>query len=146
MYQIKEGLGFQLSYAARLIERRFEEVLSPHKLTRLMWCTLVMVDHYAITKPSDMADYLGVDRTAISRVLRSLEKAGLIDRVKSEDDGRGRDVFVTGEARAKLAALMPHAGETARHFSSKLSEAEEQELKRLLAKLSSGEARETSGI
>ncbi|MTH97565.1 MarR family winged helix-turn-helix transcriptional regulator [Roseibium sp. RKSG952] len=139
MYQIKEGLSFQISLTTRVMERHFERLLAPHGLTRLMWCILVMAGHYRITKPSQMADHICVDRTAISRVLRSMELAGLIAREKSKSDGRGRDVVLTGHGSTKLEALLPDARDCARHFDEKLAGDEPELLKRLLGKLTEGE-------
>lgn len=128
-----------MSLTARLMERHFDKLLVPHGLSRLMWCILVMSDLYKITGPSQMAEYLGIDRTAISRVLRSMERAGLVERVTTKDDRRGREVRLTEEGSARLNTILPRAWDTTDYFASKLTDEETGELKRLLDKLADGE-------
>ena len=73
MYRLHDSLGYRLTYAARLNERRFEAGLADLGLTRLMWCVLCALDFEGLSRPSDIAAFIGVDRTAISRCLRQME-------------------------------------------------------------------------
>jgi DNA-binding MarR family transcriptional regulator/N-acetylglutamate synthase-like GNAT family acetyltransferase len=48
---------------------------------------------------------LGVDGGYLSRILRRFDRAGLIDRKRSESDGRQRPLRLTGPGREAFAAL-----------------------------------------
>ena len=49
-------------------------------LTRTTWCILLAVGNEGMTQPSDIAAFVGIDRTATSRALRSMESDGLLAR------------------------------------------------------------------
>lgn len=56
-------------------------------------------------RASAIAEHLGVDRSAVSRLLRQLERLGLIARLPDAGDGRAHLVALSPEGVARLAAL-----------------------------------------
>lgn len=138
-YRLQQSLGYQLSLAARSQERRLDDWLRPLGLTRITWCILLAVENEGLTRPSEIADFVGIDRTATSRALRQLENAGLIDRRAAQTDRRMTEVALTPEAADLVRQGTPLAIENNRLIEEKLSEAESQELRRLLAKTLAGE-------
>jgi DNA-binding MarR family transcriptional regulator len=81
---------------------------------------------------SELADYLGLDKSTISGLVDRAEKRGLLQRAPNPADGRATDVFLTAEG-IQLAAL--GEGEIARSLSpmtGKLSRAEARRLTALL--------------
>lgn len=46
-------------------------------------------------KMSELADYLGLDKSTISGLVDRAEKRGLLQRAPNPDDGRAVDVFIT---------------------------------------------------
>ncbi|MEM1302763.1 MAG: MarR family transcriptional regulator, partial [Pseudomonadota bacterium] len=79
-YRLHDSLGYNLSLAARLQERRLDDGLRSLALTRTNWCILLAVGVEGLSGPSDIAAFVGIDRTATSRALRQMEQAGLIER------------------------------------------------------------------
>ena len=138
-YGLHESIGHHISRTARLIERRVEEALRRHGLTRVGWCILLAVEEDGKKNPSEIASFVGIDRTATSRALRQLEGDGLIARAMGVEDRRTTEVTVTEEGRKRMLAAMSLCRENMDHFGAKLSAAETGELKRLLAKLATGE-------
>lgn len=53
-------------------------------------------------KMSDLAEYLGLDKSTITGLVARAEKRGLLQRAPNPDDGRAIDVFLTAEG-ARLA-------------------------------------------
>ena len=53
-------------------------------------------------KMSELADYLGLDKSTISGLVDRAEKRGLFQRAPNPDDGRAVDVFLTASG-AQLA-------------------------------------------
>jgi DNA-binding MarR family transcriptional regulator len=81
---------------------------------------------------SELADYLGLDKSTISGLVDRAEKRGLLQRAPNPADGRATDVFLTAEG-IQLADL--GEGEIARSLSpmtGKLSRAEARRLTALL--------------
>lgn len=138
-YRLHLSLGYHLSLAARMQERRLDDWLRPLGLTRTTWCILLAVENEGLTRPSAIAEFVGIDRTATSRALRQLEEAGLITRRAATNDRRMTDVALSPEARALVAQGTPLARENNRLIAEKLTPDEADDLRRLLAKTLAGE-------
>ena len=83
-------------------------------------------------KMSELADYLGLDKSTISGLVDRAEKRGLLQRAPNPADGRATDVFLTAKGM-QLAAL--GEGKIARSLSpmtDKLTRAETLRLTALL--------------
>ena len=86
-------------------------------------------------KISELADYLGLDKSTISGLADRAQKRGLLQRAPNAADGRAVDVFLTAEG-ARQADL--GAGQVARWLApmtSKLTRAETLRLITLLERL-----------
>ncbi len=135
MYRLSDSLGYRLTIASRVQQRRLEEKLRPLGLSRLDWVILVALGYEDLRQPSDIADHVGVDRTAISRALRRMEDAGLIARSGGDGDGRTRTVELTDAGRTALSDATPLAQANAELIADRLTDGEQELLARLLAKL-----------
>jgi DNA-binding MarR family transcriptional regulator len=138
-FGLHESLGFRITRTARTVERRVESGLKAYGLTRVGWCILLAVEEEGLKNPSEIAQFVGIDRTATSRALRQLEDEGLISREMGREDRRTTTVTLTEEGQMRLIQARPLCVENMDHFNAKLSAAEAAELKRLLAALESGE-------
>ena len=134
-YRLQDSLGYHLSIAARLQERRLDEHLRTLGLTRTIWCILLAVGNEGLSQPSDIAGFVGIDRTATSRALRQMEAQGLLARKRGTDDRRTRRVELTGTGRDRVSPRHAVRARQRAQLSAALTAAEEAELKRLLAKL-----------
>ena len=138
-YGLHESIGFHATRAARLVERRVEDGLREFGLTRIGWCILLAVAEGGLKNPSDIAAFVGIDRTATSRVLRALESEGLISRAIGQPDRRMTEVTMTAAGFDRMIEAVPVCSENMEHFNSKLTPTEQRELLRLLGKLCEGE-------
>jgi MarR family transcriptional regulator, transcriptional regulator for hemolysin len=139
-YRLHASLGYHLSRAARIQERRLEDGLRTLGLTRTTWCILLAVGNEGLVQPSEIADFVGIDRTATSRALRAMESAGLISRGAGNGDGRTTEVRLTSLGRERLALGTPMAEANNAVMHARLAPEEADELRRLLARLTEGEA------
>jgi len=138
-YRLHASLGYNLSLASRLQERRLDEGLKSLGLTRTTWCVLLAVGNESLTQPSDIARFVGIDRTATSRALRQMETAGLIARQSGADDKRKTHVSLTSFGRAKIAEGTPMALSNNDAMRRKLNDKEYARLLALLDKITEGE-------
>ncbi len=86
-------------------------------------------------KMSELADYLGLDKSTISGLVDRAEKRGLLQRAANPLDGRGVDVFLSADG-AELAER--GAAQIARSLSpmtSALTRAEAHRLTTLLERM-----------
>jgi DNA-binding MarR family transcriptional regulator len=108
-YRLHASLGYHLSLAARIQERRLDEGLKTLGLTRITWCVLLAIGNESLRQPSDIARFVGIDRTAASRTLRQMESTGLIARGLGKGDGRTRTVALTEKGQRLLDQGTPMA-------------------------------------
>lgn len=141
-YRLHESVLYQMTLTSRLQERRLEEGLKTLGLTRVTWCVLLAVEIEGCQRPSEIADFIGIDRTATSRALRGMEAAGWLERGTGVDDRRTTRVRLTDAGRALLDQAAPLAEENNRHFLGKLSPGEAEDLARLMARMRAGESRD----
>lgn len=145
-YRLHHSLGYHLSLASRLQERRLDDALKTLEMTRTTWCVLLAVGNEGLTQPSDIATFVGIDRTATSRALRHMESSGLVARSSGEGDKRTRHVELTEKGCDTIAAATPFAQNNADIMAERLTKDEHEELIRLLTKLSQGEDMDLSSF
>lgn len=138
-YRLHASLGYNLSLAARLQERRLEEALKSLGLTRTTWCILLAIGNERLEQPSDIARFVGIDRTATSRALRHMETRGMVARATGEGDRRTTRVTLTKQGAELIDHGTPFAIANNSAMRDKLTAAEHDEILRLLAKLTEGE-------
>ena len=134
-YRLHDSLGYQLTITARLQERRFDDWLKDLGLTRSTWCVLVSLQYEGLSRPSEIASFIGIDRTAISRTLRRMETEGLIERKIGKEDRRTTQVQATKLGRDTLARAAPIARKNAALIEENLTSDDAAELRRLLSKM-----------
>lgn len=145
-YHLHDSLGYQISLASRLQEKRFEESLKAVGLTRLSWCVLLAVGNEGLSQPSDIADFIGIDRTATSRLLKQMEAGDLIERRTGQKDRRTTFVHLTTDGVAALKRGEPCANANNAYMAGKLTPDETVEISRLLRKLAAGETADLKTI
>lgn len=141
-YRLHSRLGYKVSRLARLMEARLEEKISPLGVTRLMWCVLSGVGMEGVRTPSELAAYVGVARSAVSRALRAMETMELLSRQPAAGDGRGVQIALTDKGRDVMERCKVHVEWLNGHFTSKIAATELEVLMKQIDRLSSGETRE----
>lgn len=139
-HRLHASLGYNLSLAARLQERRLDDALKTFGLTRTTWCILLAVGNEDLHQPSDIAAFVGIDRTATSRALRQMETAGLLTRRTGTGDKRTTEVTLTDLGHRRIGEGTPFAIQNNALMRSKLTETEHSQLLALLEKLTAGES------
>src|SRR5436190_16590974 len=76
---------------------------SPYSLTEAR--ILFELAHRDNLTASDLGRELGLDGGYLSRILARLEQQGLIDKVRSENDGRQRLLRLTADGQSAFALL-----------------------------------------
>lgn len=145
-YRLHQSLGYRLTMAARKMEQLFDEKLRTLRLTRTSWCILLAVGNEQLRRPSDIAEFVGIDRTAASRALSGMETDGLIERSSGSGDRRTTSVHLTKTGAELLVLATPLAIENSRRIEALLHADEFRELGRLLDKLVAEDSKPLSSI
>lgn len=130
----RECLGFGVRRAARAVGRLFDDALAPLGIKGTQFSLLnatMLLDRPSV---GQLADALVMDRTTLSRNLRPLQQAGLVDMLPGEDR-RSRLIHLTDEGRALLAEALPIWSQTHTTLVSLLGEARARLLSEELAEL-----------
>jgi len=87
---------------SQLAERRFES----QQISFTQWLVLIRLrfhDHMSATR---LSEEMGHDMGALTRVVDTLERAGLVRRERSQQDRRAVEIAITAEGRRTVEACM----------------------------------------
>jgi MarR family transcriptional repressor of emrRAB len=96
--------------SAHLLEARIDAALAPHGLTMREYLALILIADDAVEplRPSDLSVTLDATRTQITRLLDTLERKGLAQRLPGPaGDRRSLHLAQTPAGAALLAAVAP---------------------------------------
>ena len=105
--------------AARAVTRLYDEILRPVELRATQLAVLVAVGNEDVTSITELAKYMGMDRSTLTRNLAPLEREGLI-RVGNEGWRRSRTVEITNKGHSRLREALPFWEKAQRTMRQKL--------------------------
>lgn len=124
---IHKSLGYWSSLIARSMEAEFNKRLSGYEVTRVGWAVLGAIAVDGMTTPSELADFLKIDRAAITRLLDKLVAQGLIARNRKDGDRRSVALRVTPKGKALSAELLQLSKSVYEQFATDLSPEEAEQ-------------------
>jgi len=92
--------------AARAVTPAYDEALRPIRLRATPLAVLVAMTKHDAMSINALAEFIGMDRTTLTRNLRPLEKEGLISR-GVEGWRRSRALEITKKGRSRLRGALP---------------------------------------
>ena len=137
-YNLHERLGYKLTLAAQVNNQILVNLLAQLGLTRQTWCVLVAVGEQGINLPSEIADYIGIQRAAVSRTLKDMHNKGFLRRDNDPDNGKLTLVTLTELGQDLLAQSLLLCEQSSQRMDEKLTANERQQLDQLLSKYLSG--------
>jgi DNA-binding MarR family transcriptional regulator len=102
--EIKEELAPRLRWAVTRLARRLRQEAGAD-LGPSQTAALATVERHGPLSPSELAEIERIKRPTATRIVRHLEEAGLVERVKDPEDRRSSILSVTAEGRALLKRL-----------------------------------------
>jgi len=137
-YNLHHRLGYKLTLAAQVNNQILVNLLSELHLTRQTWCILIAVGEQNIHQPSAIADYIGIQRAAVSRTLKDMHNKQLVERINDPNNAKLTLVHLTSKGQVLLSRSLPMTEQSTARIDDKLSLSERLELDRLLSKFLSG--------
>ena len=90
---------FTIDYALRAtwqaVARMYNEEAKHFGATMAVGFTLLSIDPKTGTPSTSLGPKMGMEATSLSRILKSMEEKGLIERRPNPDDGRGVLIYLT---------------------------------------------------
>lgn len=134
-------LGFLLHYLGGLVTQRLEEALAEQGYSHSEYLVLLCmyqeqwVTHFALIR------YLGLTKGAISKVLRGLERAGLVERRLIAGSRRRQRLSLTAQGEALVQRLAGLAEANDEHYLRHLQPGQQRALVDALWELANRYAR-----
>ncbi len=108
----------------QLCERAISQRVAPLGISLAQHDVLANVVHSPGLTQQEIADRLLVARSNVSMLLSSMEKTGLLKRVRDSDDGRIRRVFATPHGRKIAEATLAAQADVVERMISAIEQTE----------------------
>jgi DNA-binding MarR family transcriptional regulator len=132
---LEHFVPFLLNSVARRFNARLEKVFRVKRLTIHDWRLLATLANTELERPAEIADYIAVDPSTLSRMIDRFAQAGVIARHKPAGEARITELHLTSLGRALYdTAFEIIAAERDRLLAS-LTVQERDQFMRLLVKL-----------
>jgi len=89
-------------------------------------------------KMTDLADFLGLDKSTMTGLVARAEKRGLLERVRNPDDGRAVDVIVAADGEALIDSVHAQVVRALAGSTGRLSRTDGRRLRGLLEEMLGG--------
>jgi DNA-binding MarR family transcriptional regulator len=103
--EVAARLRLAIVRTARRLRQEAYEAESGAELSPTLTSALATVERHGPLTPSELADRESIRRPTATRIIASLEAAGLVDRMPDPADGRAALVSATREGSALLKRL-----------------------------------------
>ena len=113
MQSSRESIGRLIAQVARNWRRAVNARMAPLGLTDATWSPLLFLGRVGPARQGELADYLGLDRSSVVRLIDTLEAHGLVERQEDPDDRRAKRIVLT-EAAAPVLAKAQAAAQSVR--------------------------------
>ena len=129
------SIGYLVTQAQRLLHRGLGLKLQQHGVTVAQWSVLVVLWEVDGLTQKDLSERVAVETATLSRTIDRMERDGLVNRVRSENDRRQVHVFLTDYGAGLWRALVPEAETMLEQALTGISADEEKALRELLKRV-----------
>jgi DNA-binding MarR family transcriptional regulator len=114
---LESSVGYQMRLTHRLIQRLLQARIAPHGVQLGMWYLLrVLWDEDGLTQ-RELSNRIGIMEPTTLHTLATMERSGLIKRVRNIADRRKINVFLTQKGRHLQTILLPIAGQVVKELT-----------------------------
>ena len=145
MPDIRPPIGLQLSHAARVVSRAFDEALDQAGGTLPVWLILLNLKIHRPANQRDLAKAVGVREATLTHHLNAMDARGLITRTRDPGNRRIQVVAMTAEGEAAFLRLREAAVSFDAQLKAGLSPADLDALGGLLARLAANAGGDQEG-
>ncbi len=101
-------VNFNLRKAMRAVSQHYDKILAPTKLRCTQFTILTILNRIGTVSVTELAEYLVMDRTTLTRNLKPLEKEGYLSIIPDVTDKRSRRIALTNKGKAAQEMAMPY--------------------------------------
>ncbi|MGI1677939.1 MAG: MarR family transcriptional regulator [Cellvibrionaceae bacterium] len=134
-FYIHNSYTFWISRLANLMQEQFNHQLKTLDVTWPQWMVLNVLNQSLAETPAAIAQNIGVDRSAVTRLLDRLENKNLISRHHDKLDRRSVKIKITEQGAKLMDELNQLARSHQDHFMSGLPNTEYRSFKGNIQKM-----------
>lgn len=134
-FLLHNSFTYWISRLSSLMQEQFNQQLKEEEVTWPQWMVLNVLQQGLAKTPAGIAENIGIDRSAITRLLDRLEKKSLINREHDKLDRRSVNVHITDNGSELMSKLNQAAKAHQEHFLSSLHATEYRSFKGNLQKM-----------
>jgi len=101
-------VNFNIRKAMRAVSQHYDRIMAPSGLRGTQFTILTVVSRIDSETISDLAEFLVMERTTLTRNLKPLEKEGYLKIIPDVQDRRSRRVKITNAGRNIQKTAMPY--------------------------------------
>lgn len=124
----------------------FAEEVPDATITPVQYSLLSTLEEFGELDQNSLSHRIGLERTSVAEVLPRLEDRQLIERKRSEEDGRIRLVALTADGKALLDSLAAAVARAHARTVEALPAAQRKELMRMMALLVTADSSERAPL
>ena len=109
MYRFTSSLPYLLNRAGVRLGELFNRELEEQGLSLPMYRVLAALSERGDQRLTDLSGMTTIEMTTLSRLSASMQRQGLLQRLRPDDNLRTLQISLTAEGRALAARLMPRA-------------------------------------
>ncbi len=130
-----ESAGYLVRDAHRAFQRLLERRIAPYGVTRGQWYFLRVLWEEGGVSQRELSARVGMMEPTTVAALQSMERAGLIRRVRSRNDKRRAEVWLTPKAKRLRERLLPVARKITEQARVGIAPAELDLFRRVIARM-----------
>lgn len=119
----KQCLNFQIRSTARVVSRHYDDALRPTGLRVTQFSILTVLYHMGPTSITELANAMSMERSALARNLKPLEREGLIS-ITAGENKRTKKAQLLKSGNQKLKQALPLWDEAQSTIIDKIGNAE----------------------
>jgi DNA-binding MarR family transcriptional regulator len=106
---LEEYLPYLINRVGARIAGVFSGELEPHGLSLPMWRVLAVLAEAGPQRQIDLAELTSIDASTLSRLIKTVQRLGLVTRARSASSLREVSIELTPQGRAVVRSLIPRA-------------------------------------
>lgn len=134
-FHLHNSFTFWIGRLASVMKDAFNQKLAKWDVTYPQWMILNVLHHELANTPAQIAENIGVDRSAVTRLLDRLEAKNLAERMHDGLDRRSVKILMTRQGTALMDELNDAAREHQQLFLSQMHPTELRAFKTNVQKL-----------
>jgi DNA-binding MarR family transcriptional regulator len=101
-------LNFNIRKAMRAVSQHYDKIMAPSGLRATQFTILTVLNSTDSVTITELANYLVMERTTLTRNLKPLEKEGYLKIIPDIHDRRSRRIKITSSGEKIQKAAMPY--------------------------------------